>query len=156
MRPSCGCPLNSVAEALKEVCWHLQVKLYGEVIQNDCSLAICSFSFTSHSFTHMTIQFPYLPVQFSCSVVSCNPMDCSTRGLPVHHQHLEFTQTHVHRVGDAIQPSHPLSSPSPATFNLSKHQNLFKWLSSSNQVAKVWEFQLQNQSFQWIFRTALL
>ena len=80
-------------------------------------------------------------------------MDCSTPGLPVHHQLLEFTQTHVHRVGDAIQPSHPLSSHSPPAFNLSQHQSLFKWVSASQQVAKVLESQLQHQSFQWIFRT---
>ena len=73
-------------------------------------------------------------------------MDHSTPGLPVHHQLLESTPTHVHRVGDAIQPSYPLSSPSPA-FNLSQHQGLFKWVSSSHQVAKVLEFQLQHQSF---------
>ena len=65
----------------------------------------------------------------------------------------EFTQTHVHRVDDAIQPSNPLSSPSPPAFNLSQHQSLFKWVSSSPQVAKVLELQLQRQSFQWIFRT---
>ena len=72
-------------------------------------------------------------------------MDCSTPGLPVHHQPLEFTQTHVHWVGDAIQPPHPLLSPSPPTFNLSQHQGLFKWVSSLHQVAKVLEFQLQHQ-----------
>ena len=82
----------------------------------------------------------------------CNPMDCSMPGFPVHHQLPEPTQTHVHRVSDAIQPSHPLSSPSPPAFNLSQHQGLFKWVSSSHQVAKVLEFQLQHQSFQWIFR----
>ena len=80
-------------------------------------------------------------VQFSSVVQSCltlcNPMDCSMPGLPVHHQLPEFTQTHVHWVGDAIQPSHPLSSPSPPAFNLSQHQGLFKWVSSSLQVAKV-------------------
>ena len=70
----------------------------------------------------------------------CNPMDCSTPGLPVRHQLLEFTQTHVHWVGEAIQPSHPLSSPSPPAFNLFQHQCLFKWVSSSHQVAKVLEF----------------
>ena len=75
-------------------------------------------------------------------------MDRSTLGLPVHHQLLEFIQTHIHQVGDAIQPSHPLSSPSPLAFNLSQHQGLFQWVSSSNQVAKVLEFQLQHQSFQ--------
>ena len=62
----------------------------------------------------------------------CNPMDCSTPGLPVLHQFLEFTQTHVHRACDAIQPPHPLSSPSPPTLNLSQHQGLFKWVSSSS------------------------
>ena len=72
----------------------------------------------------------------------CDPMDCSTPGLPVHHQLLELTQTHVHQAGDAIQLSHPLSSPSPPTFSLSQHQGLFKWVSSSNQVAKGLEFQL--------------
>ena len=75
-------------------------------------------------------------------------MDCSTLGLPVDHQLLELTQTHVHRVGDAIQLSHPLTSPSPPTFNLSQHQGLFKLVSSSNQMAKVLELQLQHQSFQ--------
>ena len=68
-------------------------------------------------------------------------MDCSMPGFPVHHQHLEPTQAHVHRVSDAIQPSYPLSSPSPPAFNLSQHQSLFRWVSSSHQVAKVLEFQ---------------
>ena len=86
----------------------------------------------------------------------CNPMDCRLSGLPDYHQLPKFTQTHVHWVGDAIQPSHPLSSPSPPTLNLSQHQGLFKWVSSSLQVAKVLEFQLQHQSFQWIFRTDFL
>ena len=63
----------------------------------------------------------------------CNPMDCSMPGLPVHHQLLEFTQTHVHWVGDAIQPSHHLSSPSPPAFNLSQHQGLFKWVGPPEQ-----------------------
>ena len=76
-------------------------------------------------------------------------MDCSMPGLPVHHQLLEFTQTHVHWVNDAIQPFHPLSSPSPPTFNLSQCQGLFKWVSTSHQVAKILDFQLQHQSFQW-------
>ena len=89
-------------------------------------------------------------VQFSSVAQSCltlcDPMDCSMPGLPVHHQLPEFIQTHVHWVGDAIQPFHPLSSPSPPTFNLSQHQGLFKWVSSSHQMAKVLEFQLQQQS----------
>ena len=69
-------------------------------------------------------------------------------GLPVHHQLPELAQTHAHGVGDAIQPSHPLSAPSPPTFKLSQHQGLFKGVSSLHQVAKVLEFQLQHQSFQ--------
>ena len=85
-----------------------------------------------------------------------NPMDCRMPGLPVHHQLPEFTQTHVHWVSDAIQPSHPLSSTSSPALNLSQHQGLFKWGSSSHQVGKVLEFQLQHQSFQWIFRTDFL
>ena len=74
-------------------------------------------------------------------------MDCSTPGFPVHHQLPEFTQNHVHRVGDAIQPSHPPLSPSSPAYSLSQHQGLFQWVSSSHQVAKVSEFQLQYQSF---------
>ena len=74
----------------------------------------------------------------------CDPMVCSMPGLPVYHPLPEFTQTHVHWVGDAIQPSYPLSSPSPPTLNFSQHQGLFKWVSSSLQVAKVLEFQLQH------------
>ena len=78
----------------------------------------------------------------------CDPMNRSTPGLPVHQQLPEFTQTHVHRVGDAIQPSHPLSSPSPPAPNPSQHQGLFQQVNSSHEVAKVLEFQLQHQSFQ--------
>ena len=89
-------------------------------------------------------------IQF-CSVAQlcltlCDPMDCHMPDLPVHHELLELTQTHVHWVSDGIQPSHPLLSPSPPTFNHSQHQGLFRWVSSSHQVAKVLEFQLQHQS----------
>ena len=83
-------------------------------------------------------------------------MNCSMPGLLVHHQLPEYTQTHVHRVSDAIQPSHPPSSPSPPAFNLSQPQGLSQGVISLHQVAKVLEFQLQHQSFQWIFRTDLL
>ena len=83
-------------------------------------------------------------------------MDCTTPGFAVHHQLLELTQTLVHWVGDAIQPSHPLSSPSPPAFNLSQHQGLFQRVNSLHQVAKLLELQLQYKSFQWIFRTDLL
>ena len=83
-------------------------------------------------------------------------MDGITLGFPVHHQLLKFIQTHVYRVSDAIQPSHTLSPPSPPTFNLSQHQGIFQGVSTSHQVAKVLEFQLQHQSFQLIFRTDFL
>ena len=86
----------------------------------------------------------------------CDPMNCSTAGFSVHHQLPELAQTHFHWVSDAIQPYHPLSSPSPPAFNLSQHQGLFQWISSLHQVAKVVEFQLQHHAFQWIFRTDLL
>ena len=89
--------------------------------------------------------YSYSSVAQSCLTL-CDPMDWSMPGIPVHHQLPEFTQTHVHQVGDAIQPSHPLSAPSPPAFNLSQDQGLFKWASSSHQVAKVLEFQLQHQS----------
>ena len=84
-----------------------------------------------------------LSVQFSRSVCPtlCQLLNRSMPGLPVHHQLLEFTQAHVHWVGDAIQPSHPLSSPSPPALNLSQHQGLFKWVSSSNLWwPKYWSF----------------
>ena len=89
--------------------------------------------------------FQFSSVTQSCPTL-CDPMDCSTPGLPVHHQLPESTQTHVHWVGDTIQPSRPLLSPSPPALNLSQHQGLFKWVSSLHQVAKVLEFQLQHQS----------
>ena len=84
------------------------------------------------------------------------PCPSPTPGFPVHHQLPKPIQTNVYHVGDTIQPSHPLSSPSPSAFNLSQHQGLFQWVSSSHHVAKVLEFQLQHKSFQWIFRTDLL
>ena len=106
-----------------------------------------------------------LPIHF-CSLFSsvqslsriqlCDSTDWSTPGFPVHHQLPELTQTLVHWVSDAIQPAHPLLAPSPPAFNHSQHRGLFQRVSSSHQVAKVLEFQLQHQSFQWIFRTEFL
>ena len=98
--------------------------------------------------------FQFGSVIQSCRTL-CDPMDGTMPGFPVHHQLLEPALTHVLRMGDAIQPSHPLSSPSPA-FYLSQHQGLFQWVSSSQQVAKVLEFQLQHQFVQWTPRTDLL
>ena len=118
------------------------------------------FDLYYHLCTCLIFQFNYKFLQFSSVAQSCltlcDPMNCTMLGFPVHHQLPEFTQTHVHWVGDAIQPSHPLLSPSPPAFNLSQHWGLFKWVSSSHQVAKVLEFHLQHQSFQWLFRTDFL
>ena len=106
---------------------------------------------------YLLIKISFSSVQFSSvaqlCLTLCDPMNRSTPGLSVHHQLPEFTQTYAHRVGDAIQPSHPLSSPSPPAPNPSQHQGLFQWVNSSHQVAKVLEFQLQHQSFQWTPRT---
>ena len=86
----------------------------------------------------------------------CHPMDCSMPDFTVLHYLPEFAQTHVHWVSDAIQPPHPLSHPSPLAVSVSQHQGLLQWVGSSHQVAKVLEFQLQYQSFQWIFRVDFL
>ena len=110
--------------------------------------------------TEFPTAYPFSSVQFSSATQSCptlcDPMKCSMPDLHVHYQLPELALTHVHWVGDAIQPSHPLSSPSPPAFNLSQQRGLIWWISSSHQVAKVLEFQLQHQSFQWIFRIVIL
>ena len=117
---------------------NLHIVLYS--YQQYISVPICP-----HPHRYVT-SISFSSVQFSSVTQSCltlcDPMNCSTPGLPVHHQLPEFTQTHVHWVDDAIQPSHPLSSPFPPAFSLSQHQGLFKWVSSSHHVAKVLEFQL--------------
>ena len=93
--------------------------------------------FISIQFSSVTQLYPTL----------CDPLDYSSPVFPVHHQYLELAQTHVHQVGDAIQPSYPLSSPFSPAFSLSQNQGLFQWVGSSHQMAKVLEFQLQHQSF---------
>ena len=114
----------------------------------------------STSFFNNYLLVLFSPVQFSSVAQSCptlcDTMNRSILGLPVHHQLPKSTQTHIHWVGDAIKPSHPLSSFSPPAFSLSQHQGHFKWVSSSHQVAKVLEFQLQHESFQCTARTDLL
>ena len=105
--------------------------------------------FPMNSLLQVKLQFS--SVSQSCLTL-CDSMESSMPCLPVHHQIPEFTQPNVHWVGDVIQLSHLLSSPSPPAFNLSQDPGLFKWVSSSYQVAKALEFQLQHQSFQWIFR----
>ena len=124
-----------------ELKWIVVSNWWSLLIVSDCPK--CPISQSVSSFTH------------SCPTL-CNPMNCSTPGLPVHHQLLEFTQTRVYRVGNAIQPSDPLSSASPPAPNPSQHQSLFQWVSSPHQVVKVLEFQLQYQAFQWTPRTDLL
>ena len=125
---------------------------------------LCNFAFSKWNiilimqfvvFLHYFFTLQFSSVAQSCPTL-CDPMNRSTPGLRVHYQLPEFTQTHVHWVGDGIQPSHPLSSPSPPAPNPSQHQGLVKWVSSLPQVAKGLQFQLQHQSFQWIFRTDLL
>ena len=135
-----------------------QVSLVSQCTRGFCHLAYrerarLGLSFRSGPTWFSSVQFS--SVAQSCLTL-CDPMDCSTPGLLVHHQLPEFTQTHVHWIGDAFQPSHPLLSPSPPSLSLSQHQSLFQWVRSSHQVAKVLEIQLQHWSFQWIFRTDLL
>ena len=139
-----------------------------------CTIIPGTFAITIYMLTHLVFTVAYvigflvswsyrqgnrLPEDSSVQSLSrvwlCDPMNCSTPGLPVHQQLPESTQTHVHWVGDAIQPSHPVV-PFFSCLNLSQHQSLFKWSSSSHQVAKVLEFQLQHQSFQWTPRIDLL
>ena len=119
----------------------------------DTGFNILLYTSKSRAANYNTLLFS--SVAQSCGTL-CHTMDYSTPGLHVHHQLPELAQIHVHGVGDAIQPSHPLLSPSPPTFNCSQHQGLFQSVSSSHQVAKALEFQLQHQSFQWLFRTDFL
>ena len=107
-----------------------------------------SDSLWPHRLQHFRLPCPPLfPSSVHSRPTLWDPMNHSTLGLPVHHQLLESTQTHVRCISDATQPTHPLLSPSPTALNLSQHQGLFRWVSSSHQVAKVLEFQLQHQSF---------
>ena len=138
-----GSPLDSVRGSPDDDIW--------------CGAYIHMLTYYLHIFfgQHSELSVQFRSVTQSCPTL-CDPMDSRMPGFHVHHQLPELTQTHVHWVGDAIQPSHPLSSPSPPAFNHSQHQGLFKWVSSSHQMAKVLEFQLQHPSFQWIFRTDFL
>ena len=141
----------------------------GPEMRIDCSKLLCSkvllkYKRDRESFWHRhqkgdrechPARVQFSSVTQSCPTL-CDPINCNTPGLRVHHQLPEYTQTHIHLVGDAIQPSHSLSSPSPPAFNPSQQQGIFKWVSSSHQVAKILKFQLQHQSFQWTPRTYLL
>ena len=155
----------------RKILYHWTMELYTNIEKVKCNEPTITINVIKYP-----ISFPQLPlflimyllklgiksiyllvssVTQSCLTL-CDPMDCSMSGFPVHHQLLELTPTHVHWVGDAIQPSHPLLSPSSPTFNHSQHQGLFQWVNSSHHVTKVLEFQLQHQSFQWTPSTDLL
>ena len=139
------CPLMD--KQIKKSCTHTWVtpsdpmdcSLPGSSVHGICQARVLEWVAIAFSTMAYSVQFSL--VAQSCLTL-CDPMNRSTPGLPVHHQLPEFTQTHVHRVSDAIQPSHPLSSPSPPAPNPSQHQSLFQWVNSSHEVAKVLEFQL--------------
>ena len=138
-------PTMSLLSSLKLFVQWLGVPLPGMLQKGLCSWV--NLMTASIPFATKILWFPVhsvSSVQFSHSVMSdsLQPADCSLPGFSVHHQLPELTQTHVHQVGDAIQPSHPLSSPFPPAFNVAQHQGLFHWVSSSHQLAKVLEFQL--------------
>ena len=123
-----------------EILWQYFWSYSLTIWPSDYSLRyLCKRSENIHPQNGQSVQFS--SVTQSCPTL-CDPMNRSMPGLPVHHQLPELTQTHFHRVRDAIQPSHPLSSPSPSAPNPSQHQSLFQWVSSSREVAKVLEFQL--------------
>ena len=150
-------PWSDGLDAMIFVLWMLNFKP---------AFPLTSFTFIKRLFTSSSLfaigvlSCVVVDITFSSVAQSCpnfwDPIDCRIPGFSVHHQFLEVTQIHVHWVSDAIKPSHPLSPPSPPALNLSQHQGLFQWVSASHKVAKVLEFQLQHQSFQWICRTDLL
>ena len=129
------------------------MKISFQRIQSGQFISLFQNNFWEECGLVMNIQFS--SVAQSCLTL-CDPMNRSMPGLLVHHQLPEFTQTHIHQVGDAIQPSHPLSSPCPPAPNPSQHQSLFQWVNSSHEVAKVLEFQLQHHAFQRNPRADLL
>ena len=133
--------INWIQQCIKRIIYHDQVRFIPDML-------VWFNIWESSNVIITTVQFSSVT---QLCLTLCNPMDCNMPGLPDHHQLPELAKTHVYRVSNAIQPSHPLLSPSPA-FHLSQHQGLFQLISSSHQVAKVLEF----QSFQWIFRTDLL
>ena len=140
--------------------------IFKNLLLSECSL-ICPFEDSAQESisciwndwgpqTSDLAESPLLLISDQSGLTLCDPMDCSTPGLPILHHLTEFSQTHMHWVGDTIQPSHPLSSPFPPAFNHFQHQGLFQWVGSSHQVAKVLECQLQHQTFQWVFRVDFL
>ena len=135
------------------LCWELRLSLF---LNNFFVLEYNCFTLLFLLYNEVNWLYVYFSSVAQLCLTLCNPMNCSMPDLSVHHQLLEFTQTHVHCVGDAIQPPHSLLSPSPPVVNLSQHQGLFQSVSFSHKVAKVLEFQFQYQSLQWTPRTNLL
>ena len=151
----CLTVVHSEVRATQEREWYLS--MFSPALAPKCSKGLCQ-----EKRPGCTIVSRVQCVSVSCCSVAqsyltlCDPMDCSTPGFPVLHYLMEFAQTHVHWVRDAVQTSHPLLSPSPSALNLLQHQGLFQWVGSSHQVAKILELQLWHQSFQWIFRVDFL
>ena len=140
----------------RNLCGHWQDLFWKQI-----SFNLAVFGKDESNFRKNNIMFQFSSVAQSCPTL-CDPMNCSTPGLPVHQQLPEFTQTHVHWVSDAIQPSHPLSSPSPPALNLSQHQGLIKWVSSASggqsievsASTSVLPMNTQDWSFQWIWNSS--
>ena len=160
--------LDSILKS-RDITWPTKVHLVKAMV-----FPVVMYGCESHVWTHMWVMYGVTRVGLSdwtdwthirIMIVAQSlshvrlfviPWTAARQAFPVHHQLLELAQTHGHWVGDVIQSSHPLSSPSPLAFNLSQHQDLFQWDSSSHQVANVLEFQFQHKTFQWIFKTDLL
>ena len=138
----CSSSVKNVIGNLIGIALNLQIAFGSIVIFTILILSIQENGISHHLFMLHLISFIQSILVAQSSLTLWDPMNRSTPGLPVHHQLLEFTQTHVHRVGDTIQPSHPLSSPFPPAPNPSQHQSLFQWVNSPHEVAKVLEFQL--------------
>ena len=141
-----GFRMGNTCIPVADSCWYMAKPIQyckvkkKSIFQLNCP-TVCSFVLTVLVNVHLSCIDQIRSVAQSCPTL-CDPMNRSTPGLPVQHQLPEFTETHVHWVGDAIQPSHPLSSPSPPAPNPSQHPSLFQWVNSSHEVAQVLEFQL--------------
>ena len=154
--------VKNVEENDRRICWrtqyiHFTASLCAMLVKKTRlkSAAYCLQPQRSQCLPHSVFLTPDCSVTKLCLTL-CKSMDCGIPGFPVLHYLLELAQTHVHWVGDAIQPSHPLPPPSPPALNLSQHQGLFQWLASLHHVAEVLELQVQHQSFLWIFRVNFL
>ena len=137
-----SCSLCSRQNGLFAVHW-LPGKLFALYLIFPLPGLLFQLSIIHDFLSHFCFLPQFSSVSQSCPTL-CNPIDCSTPGLPIHHELPELAQTHVHWVSDVIQPSHSLSPPSPPAFHLSQHQGLFQWVSSLHQVTKVLELQLQH------------